>query len=190
MSVRYWSIKGDPEGRHFCFTTEPFFECPNSRITYEVQNLATGEKTLTTRRPEERVGWTFTRHVSDEAAQAAQLLGVEPKKLLAILGNAHRHRAAERARVNGKLTNRCATCGAKMIDHGYSAYVERPKREDEYHEGDRTNAALAERMGFQPPMLRLVGTTGLKRSEARQWAYEQYELAQAALDEDREGAKA
>lgn len=181
--MRYWTIKGDPDDRRFCFTTEPRFECPHESITYSVTDLAGGAPTITKRRPEEAVGITFTRHVSEEMAQAAQLLGLDGKKLAAMLVGAHRSKPPTRERVDGKLTNRCATCGAKMIDHGYSAYVERPRREDEMDAMHRTSAAISSRLGGEGPMVRLKSATGLKRSEARQWAWEARQQVAAELEE-------
>jgi hypothetical protein len=182
--MRYWQIKGDPEERHFCFTTEPRMECPFESVTYAVTDLASGETTTTKRRPQEHEAVTSERHVSPEMEQAAQLLGMRPKALDALVTNGHRHGGGRwRDPATGKLTNRCKACGSKLIDHGYSAYVERPKREDEFGEMDQTNAALASRLGMQPPMLRLKGANGLKRSEARKWAWEARQQVAAELEE-------
>lgn len=182
--MRYWHFKDDPEGRRFCFTTEPLYTCPRSdKITYEVKDLSTGEVTLTTRRPEEKVGWTFTRHVSDVEAEAARLLGVDGKKLLTVIQNAHRHASGAdglRQRVDGKLTDRCKVCGSKLTNHGYSAYVERDMTEEERLERGQPNMSS---FGFSNPSMRLKGVNGLKRSEAREWAYEQYVMAKAAQQE-------
>jgi hypothetical protein len=167
MATRYWQIKGDPEERRFCFTTEASFTCPHAYFEREREN---GE---------------VVRRIPTPAAEAvAQVLGGDVDSAMRLLERGHGSgRGTERRREKGKLTDRCAVCGAKMVAHGYSAYVERPKREDEFHEGDRTSAAIAGRLGFDGPMVRVRSQSGLKRSEARAWAWEQRQMAAAQLEE-------
>lgn len=168
-NFRYWEIKGDPEGRHFCFSTAPRFECP---FAYFERERVDGE-----------VVRRLPGKVSGQVAAIANVIGSTDDDVMRMLERAHRSAGHHRRRVDGKLTDRCDACGAKMVDHGYSAYVERPKREDEYGETDRASAALSARLGGVGPTVRLKNISGLKRSEARQWAYDEYQIARGALEE-------
>jgi hypothetical protein len=191
-NARYWEL----DGVRFCFTITPHLECPMSVTTYEVLDVSTGERTITKRRPEEKVGWTFTRHVTAEQEEAARLLGVDAKAMVTLIENGHRNawhsQDGIRRRVEGKLTDRCRACGAKLINHGYSAFVERDfdPEVDEDPEGTRkASRAISDRLGFQPPAVRLKGVNGLKRTEARKWAYEQYTQAKTAREEESSGSR-
>lgn len=181
MSYRYWHIKGDPEEREFCYTTTPLYVCRFASVRYEVTDMASGEKTIVERPPEERVGITFRHAPSDDVVAAAAHMGMDPSKLAHLIRKGHFH--AERARVDGKLTDRCSACGRRMENKGCSAYVQRPRREDEDDSTSRVNRRLSEAMGFGGPMVRLKGVTGLPRKDAKQWAYDEYLIAKAALAE-------
>jgi hypothetical protein len=155
MSVRYWEIKGDPEGRRFCFTTEPLYECP------------------------------FGGGAPAWMVDAAEDEGFDPEQIVRIWRRGHGSLSGSVRQRNdaGRLTDRCSGCGYKLDSHGYSAYVERPKRPEEYRDTDATSAAISERLGGHGPTVRLKGQNGLKRSEARKWAYEQFLQAKAELME-------
>lgn len=176
--ARYWEL-GD---RRFCFTDKPRFECPHESITYEFRDPTTGEVTVTSRRPEERVGITFSRHVPAEWATAAAALDVDGAKLLAAVQRVHRGDGG-RCRVNGKLTNRCKACGAKLIAHGYSAYVEELVPEDERDEMQRANARLAATFGTGGVYRRVKGVQVDTKREAKQWAWDEFVLARNAAAE-------
>lgn len=180
---RWWVLKGDPQKRHFVFTIAPDYRCQHDGIRYSVLDMNTGERTVTDARPaEEKVGITFTRWVSPAMQQAADALGMDGKKLAALITAAHRH-GVERARVNDKLTELCSVCHAKMKNHGYYAYVECPVPEDEETETQRASRHIAERLGMLPPMKRLNGVTVATRKEAKQWAYDEYQIARRALED-------
>jgi hypothetical protein len=194
-NARYWEL----DGVRFCFTITPSFECPMTVTAYEVWDPVTDKTTVTTRRPpkeDEALGITFKRHVTEAQIEAARLLGVDAKALVTLIENSHRgawhSQDGIRRRVEGKLTDLCRTCGAKLINHGYSAFVERDfdPEVDEDPEGTRkASRAISDRLGFQPPAVRLKGVNGLKRTEARKWAYEQYTQAKTAREEESSGSR-
>lgn len=171
MSTRYWEIEGDPEERRFCFTTKASFTCPHAYFEREREADASGAIIVVRRTPTPAV------------KAVAEALGTDVASAMRVLERGHGGRGTERRREDGRLTDRCATCGAKMIAHGFSAYVERPKREGEFEETDRASAAIAGRLGFDGPSVRLKSVSGLKRAEARAWAWEQRQQVAAELEE-------
>jgi hypothetical protein len=184
MSWRYWGL---PDGREFRFATEPLFECPQAAIVYEVWDPSKpvgSEKTITRRRPEEAVGVTHTRHVTAEAQAAADALGVDPKKLLGMLTAAHRRNGlGVRARVDGRLTDRCDVCGARMERKGYMAAVWEPTPEEELGDS-RSTVELNRHLNPGYVHMRPVKVVYLDtRREAKQWAYDEYATAKAVVEE-------
>lgn len=160
---RYWELKGDPEGRRFCYGTEPLFVCPFGRFERE------------------RVDGEVTRRLPGKAeayvVAISGVMGTTAEDVMRLLERGHSGVGHHRRRVDGKLTDRCDGCGAKMIDHGFTAWVERDRTDDS------AASRVAERMGMRGPSERLKVQPNLKRREARQWAYDEYMIARGALDE-------
>jgi hypothetical protein len=181
-NYRYWD---GPGGARYCFNIEPTFRCPHDGLRYDVVELGTGKVTVTELRPrDETVGITFSIHVTDEAKAAADLLGVDPLKLTRMLARSHNSNHG-RERVNGKLTDRCKACGAKMERLGFRVWIERPKTEEELTAQDRTSSHVAERLGFSGERTVTVRSayTDTKR-EAKQWCLDERATAQAVAEEE------
>lgn len=152
-NVRYWELKGDPEGRRFCFTVTPWFVCP------------------------------YAEEIPQWMRSEARLEGLDGELVAELWRRGHRHKGG-RARVGGRLTDRCDACGARMDARGYSAYVERDPTAAELTGERATAQRIGERLGFRGPSVRVKGVTGLAtRREAKQWAWDEYTIAKRALEE-------
>lgn len=179
---RYWE---DGHGRRYCYAKDALFECPHEGLWYELTDPETGEKTLTKRQPAERLGITFSRAATPEQDNAAAVLGMDPVKLGAMIAQAHSRRGRERLRVDGRLTDRCGCCGARMERKGFRVWIDEPVPEEELSSGQRTSAAISSRIfGGSGTQLRVIRERWLDtKKEARAWAYEEYRLAQATIAE-------
>lgn len=140
-----------PDQIRFCFDRHPRFQC--------------------------RVGEGGS---ADELQAAGEQLGV--LKLVELVELAHRRRGrAERDRQDGKLTDRCATCGARMERLGFMAWAERPAAPDS------TGTQMAERLGANAVPVRGDGICFPTKREAEAWAREQLEVAQLVDADERAG---
>lgn len=185
MSYRYYQA---PDGRHFCYATHPTFSCPHSRSLWDYHDLETGETKVVEREPGERMGFTFTRHVSDRVVHGARQLGMDPERLATLIATAHR-RDSGRARIDGKLTNKCKVCGATMERIGFRCWTERPYTEEELEDSTaRTTVAINARLGTQA--LRTVRSLYVDtKKEARRWAYDEFQIAKFAHEEETHAKK-
>jgi hypothetical protein len=102
MMGGYWYVPGN-DGRRYCYAKEPTFVCPVGNVKLEG--------------PDDPEPGHYV--VTETVEQAAMLLGVEPRFLTGKL----RH-SAERSRVDGRLTDACASCGHKLERLGYRIWVE------------------------------------------------------------------
>lgn len=101
--LRSWYFQG-PRGLRFNWDREPTFECPNADLLDE-----RGE-----------------RRTRPELVAAARAIGADPLLLGQLLHSRHSLLQARRLRVDGRLTDRCATCGSKMTRKGYRAWIDEP----------------------------------------------------------------
>lgn len=109
---------------------------------------------------------------------AAEALGCDAAKLAQMIRRAHSRSGAGRDRdADGRLTERCQTCGAKLVRVGYAAWAEEPDPE-EYRE------RIAERLGFDRPMRQSKPRRyfDVKR-EAMAWAREEAAISKAVAEE-------
>lgn len=160
-----------PDGRRFNWNKAPTYICPNADpIRVEVD----GDERIET--------ITLDRAVAIDAA--ARGLMMDPLKLARLIKRSHRSFSYQRERVNGKLTDRCECCGAKMDRLGFRCWVDRPKTEDELTSEDRTSSRVAERLGFDPGRRVVVHSfyADTKR-EADAWARDELRTAKAVAAE-------
>lgn len=139
-----------PGGRRFCWDVHPRFRC----------RLADGD--LST---------------APELGAAAKAAGVT---LGWVLEKAHNSRESRGRDADGRLTNRCFYCDAKMERLGFACWVEEPD------DPASSRSQTRERFGLSP--FRAVGERihlPTKR-EARAWALEQAQIAEAIAAEERE----
>lgn len=141
----YWYVGPAPDGRRFCYAKAPSYICPVHEAAQEA------------RRPE--------AEAPPQLAAAAEALGVEVRWLAASVGR-YGH---ERARVDGKLTERCR-CGARMRRLGFACWEEAPPTE----EGSLDR--MAERLGFSHMERGQTRYQDTKR-EAEAWARRQLQHA-------------
>lgn len=179
MSYRYYEA---PDRRQFCYATHPTFTCPQSRSLWDYHDLETGDTKVVEREPGERMGVTFTRHVNDRVKHGARQLGMDPDRLAGMIAVAHR-RDSGRARIDGKLTDKCKVCGAKMERVGFHCWVERPYTEEELESSSaRATVSLNAALGTQA--LKTIRNLYVDtKKEAREWAYDEFKTAKAAEEE-------
>lgn len=162
----YWS---GPADTRYCFNVDPTFICPNADpIRVE------GE------------GVTITRDRCVAIDAAAKALMMEPVKLARMMQRSHRSFTHSRERVDGKLTNRCACCGAKMDRLGFRVWIERPKTAEELTPEDRVGSRVAERLGFDGQKTVIVRSAYVDtKREAKQWCLDEKHTAEAIAAEQR-----
>lgn len=139
----YYVEAGDT---HFCWSTEPTYRCPNA----DMPRGGDGEIIAT-----------------PAIVSAAGLLAADPAKLAGLLERPHRRVSQHRARVDGKLTDTCAICGARLERLGFARWIERkPTTEERKSVQGRIN----ERLGFDG-MIRQAPTWYSKtKKDAAAWA--------------------
>ena len=155
--MRYWD---GPEGRRYCFTTEPLMECPNVP------------------EPQREAGSGYV--VTAVAKAVAAALSTTEQDACRVLRRAHSGSRGHRRRVDGKLTDRCDSCGAKMRNRGYFAYVEEPVPEEELTSLQRTSAALNARLSGNATQYRRIRDVQVDtRREAKAWAWDELKADKA-----------
>lgn len=151
-----WYVSG-PDGLRFNWNKAPTFQCPNaSAVTYTAADAGGGEGTWTLQRP--------------EVAAAAAAIGADPVMLGKLLHQRHASFAAGRLRVDGRLTDRCAICGAKMTRKGFRAWIDKPG-------DDEASQRVARRLGLQGPRTTIRTTWHPTKAAAEAWA--RHELKRA-----------
>lgn len=144
-----WYVSG-PSGLHFNWSKHPSFECPNADpVSYTAAE-----------RDGEGGTWALQR---DEVAAAAAAIGADPVMLGQLLRQRHASHGAGRLRVDGKLTDRCAICGAKMTRKGFRAWIDEPN-------SDPASQRIAGRIGFGAPRITVRTTWHPTKREAEAWA--------------------
>jgi hypothetical protein len=122
-----------PDDRHFCWAKAPTFVCENAEGLRE-----------------------------EDAERIAVELGIT--KIDEIIANAHRRAAVSlRERVDGKLTDSCRVCGAKLTRKGFAAWEERPA------DPTSSKARIGARLGLHSH--ERVGTTRYFRTKAKAKAW-------------------
>lgn len=183
MAALSWYFEA-PDGRRFNWNKEPTYTCPHEGIRYEVHDFGTGKVTITDARPaDEAVGITFSRYISEETKQAAAALGVDPLKLAKMITAGHRSTYG-RERVDGKLTEKCRACGAKMERLGFRCWIDRPVSADEATEGEQASKAIAGRLGFADPRRTVQTFYAETKREADRWARDELATAHAVAAEE------
>lgn len=152
MSYHYY--EGAP-GTRYCWALDPTFICPISQLKYDTADEQ----------------WS----VPDEFTAAANLLGVEPSSLLRLMVRGHRNN--RRMRIDGKLTDRCETCGHKMERKGFRTWSERDRTEPREGVGGVSDD-LTRRFGGTPSEILKTIYFDTKK-EARAWALENSQVSQA-----------
>lgn len=159
--MSYWYIDGK-DGRHYCYAKEPTFLCPMGEPTEYVVPAPEGSE-------------TEGAHVLKDATKAAvtaaaEQLGMDPVLLGMIVKRGHSHRHGRR-RVDGRLTDQCVACGARMERKGFRVWIEAlPTEED-------AQSRIADRLGFSgyrpvPGSSFYLDT----KKEAAQWARDEAKL--------------
>lgn len=153
MSYRYY--QGAP-GRRYCYAPDPTFTCPYGQLKYTTEN-------------EE---WS----APEPFMQAAALLDVFPDSLVRLVVRGHRNN--RRARIDGKLTDRCDNCGHRMERLGFRCWVEQDKPPGQFGTSDE----ITSRLGGTPT--EIVKTVYLDtKKEARSWALEESRISKATAAE-------
>lgn len=152
MLGRYFYVGPAPDGRHFCWSKTPTYECP-------VAMLATAARV-----PGSEPGTALRA--------AAETLGVEVRWLaMRVAGASHgRKRDAQE-----KLTERCQ-CGARMKRVGFAYWVERPRTETERQE---TGARISQALGGGDYVQDGPRRYQVTKREAEAWARRQLQHAKA-----------
>ena len=152
MSYRYYN--GAP-GRRYCYAADPTFVCPYGQL-----KVSTDEQ------------W----EVPEAFAQAAALLDVFPDNLVRLVVRGHRNN--RRARIDGKLTDRCDNCGHRMDRLGFRCWIEQDRPPEHWGTSDQITRSL----GGTPS--EIVKTVYLDtKKEARSWALEESRISKAAAAE-------
>jgi hypothetical protein len=121
MSANYFYFEG-ADGRRYCYAGEPSFRCPIGAI--ERDPIA------------EDAGFILTPAIENAAAE----LDLDPQFLAERLKH-----SAGRARVGGKLVEKCITCGTKLERLGYRYWIMAKVSDEGAREA---NARIADRLGF------------------------------------------
>lgn len=120
MSASYRYTTHD--GRRYCYAVEPTYRCPLADAV-----------------PEE------VTDVPEAIVAAAAALGSDAYLLARALRKAHTGMLATdggRQREDGKLTDRCRCCGARMERLGFRVWIEEPL------DPDSTKGRISSRLGF------------------------------------------
>jgi hypothetical protein len=162
-AYRYWQ---GPGGERVCISTHPTFVCPHGSFERE--------------RDEE--GKVIRRIPTPAAEAAARALGADVDLVVRMLDRQHGQVSAGRRRVDGKLTDDCAVCGARMERKGFRVWIERPVPEEERTEGERASAAINSRLNGGPAVaFRTAKTAWLDtKREARAWCLDELRILRSA----------
>lgn len=153
MSYRYY--QGAP-GRRYCWAVDPTFICPNGALKYSSAD-------------EE---W----EVPEPFMRAAEILDVFPSSLVKMVVRGHRNN--RRLRENGRLTDRCETCGTRMKREGFRAWIEQDKRPEDLGTSDQ----ITLRLGGSPS--HIVKTIYFDtKKEAVAWALDESRISKAIAKE-------
>jgi hypothetical protein len=147
MNGGYWYVAGG-NGEQFCWAKDATFLCPHGY--FDRVRLESGE--------------TVNRILTSEVERAAVALGGDPELLARMLERAHASHGAGRQRVDGKLTDLCTICGAKMERKGFACWKQVP------NEPDSAQARIAGRLGFSNTRHEGVIHYRPTKKEAEQWA--------------------
>jgi hypothetical protein len=149
MSYRYYA---GAVGARFCYAVQPTYLCPLGEPDLEA--------------------------VEAPWQAAARELGCSPVYLAREIRRAHRsHRIGRERDADGKLTDRCTVCGARMERHGFAAWSEAPDPE-EYRQ------RIADRLGFAMAVVQSTPRRYFERKrEAMEWAREESKISRAAAVE-------
>jgi hypothetical protein len=161
MSWRYY--EGAP-GRRYCWAIDPTFTCPNGTLKY----------------PTADDDW----EIPEPFMRAAEILDMYPGLLLRMVVKAHRNN--RRLRENGRLTDRCETCGRRMERKGFRAWAE------EDAGAGRTGLQgvsdeLTRAFGGKPSNILKVIYFDTKK-EAVAWALEESRISRAVAAEAKGGS--
>lgn len=155
MASGWWYVEA-LDGTRFAWSKAPAFRC--ELATFEQRDAGDG---------------TFAERIVTTAPveHAAAALQLQAGELAALLIRAHRSSGGERRRVDGRLTSDCAVCGRRMTRLGFRAWIDRPLRDDELTDSDRTSRRIAVRLGLDGRRLVLVREVYLAtKREAESWA--------------------
>lgn len=156
MSYAYHYYAG-ADGAQFCYAAQPTYRCPLAEPSEEGAG-----------RPNE----------SSQLVAAADALTVDPGKLAGVLKRAHASYRAGRERTEeGRLTDTCRVCGARMERVGFAAWHQAPDPV-EYRQ------QIAKRLGYVAAT-RQVGRRRYfdRKREAMEWAHEEAKISRAAAQE-------
>jgi hypothetical protein len=152
-----WYLSG-PDATRFNWNKEPTFQCPNAdAVTYTAADDG-GEGTWTLQRP--------------EIATAAAAIDADPVMLGRLLRQRHASFTAGRLRIDGRLTDRCAICGAKMTRKGFRAWIDQASDDD-------ASQRVARRLGLDGPRTTVRTTWHPTKTEAQAWARHELKRARA-----------
>ena len=152
-----WYVSG-PDGLRFNWNKAPTFQCPNAGAVTYAAAADGGEGTWTLQRP--------------EVAAAAAAIGADPVMLGKLLHQRHASFAAGRLRVDGRLTDRCAICGAKLTRKGFRAWIDNPA-------GGDASQRVASRLGLDGPRTTVRTTWHPTKAQAEAWARHELKRARA-----------
>lgn len=160
----YWYIEGGP-GVRLCYAKSPTYICPHAYF----ERVRDADDKVTGRVP------------TAAAEKVAAVLGTDPESAAKLLERGHRSMGG-RLRVDGKLTERCEGCGAKMQRKGFRIWREELVPEEERTSEQRTSAAINSRLGFDGQTWKTTysGYVETKR-EAEGWARENAASSKAAV---------
>jgi hypothetical protein len=154
MSGEYRYYEG-ANGERYCYAKHPTYTCPLAEPG------------------------TQDAEPTREVATAAGVLGADPDLLARVLETGHRRYAQGRRRVDGQLTEQCATCGHRMTRIGFAYWKDVPDP------GEGSVARIANRLGFTAVRTVTRGHMDTKR-EAIEWARQNAAISRNAANELRE----
>lgn len=162
----YWYYDA-PDGRRWNWSKEPTYQCPNRPALREVEE------------PTPLVDRLIPTIAMRDAAEA---LATTPEAMARLLENVHARISYGRQRdANGRLTDRCSCCGAKMRRLGFRAWVDEPIPENELTDDHARSMRVSERLGLDGEQRRTTwsGHFETKRA-AQEWAHRESRDAKAA----------
>lgn len=160
----YWAYP-EVDGVRFCYAKAPTYRCPIAEALGRPVGAALAEGAAP-RLP---------------LAEAADVLGIDPTRLGAMLRTAHSRSHEVRARVDGKPTDRCAVCGHRLDRLGFRVWREHLVPEGELTSEQRASARLGEVFGGDGLYWATTESLYLDtKREAATWARENYETAKLA----------
>jgi len=159
MTASSWYLRGaGGDDARFNWNKHPSYSCPNADpVSYSAAATAGAEGTWTLLRP--------------EVAAAAAAIGADPIMLGKLLRQRHASHQAGRLRIDERLTDRCAICGAKMTRKGFRAWIDQSSP-------DEASQRVAGRLGLHGPRTTLRTTWHDTKREAEAWARHERKRAQ------------